>query len=137
MKKFCVLANGRNFLIRTDDNVAAKHGFYQHVNLEAATPQQAESIATERVRTDESLRSIVLNSTEDPPEIHIEEVNEVAEFPGPASVSTGRAWYSEDELSDESPSMLNKMMRFFQWPKIFLSKSPCLRGKKTRDANRP
>lgn len=100
MKKYRVMLDGRNFLIEMDGKVG-RFGFYQTFWVEAASPTEAENAAVQKVRGSADLRSAVQNSLDDPPTIHLEEIEELQEFPKDTRTETGRGWYSENE--EKSP----------------------------------
>ncbi len=96
MKKYRVMLEGRNFLIEMDGKIG-KYGFYQIFFLEAASPADAENAAVQKVRNNPDLRAAVRNPQEHPPTMHVEELEEVAEFPTDCRPETGRGWYPEED----------------------------------------
>lgn len=96
MKKYRLLVNGRNFLFEVGGK-PAKCGFYQMLFLEAASPVLAEQMAVEQVRDDKALLKVARNSKEDPPTIHIEEIEELVDFPNGFRKEPGHFLYEETE----------------------------------------
>lgn len=94
MNKYCVSILGSNFKIDIDSNIR-KYGFYQIFFVEAESSEQAESIALEKLRNDEDLKQITLNSKDDPPFMEIDELHELIDFEGIESKTTGRAYFVE------------------------------------------
>jgi hypothetical protein len=99
MPKFAVLIRGVNFLIR-EANASAPElmGFYINAYLETATPEEAEDQAVELVRTSPDLRPLVANSPDDPPEMWIEEIAELTDWPEDAARPlSGFAFYPDPD----------------------------------------
>ena len=94
MKKYRVLLNGRNFLVNIDGN-PKKHGFYQNVFIEAASPKQAELLAITRIWHDEELKEVILNTKDDPPKIHPDTFWELDVLDYAGHLKTGRTFYAE------------------------------------------
>ncbi|MDI1310658.1 hypothetical protein [Prosthecobacter sp.] len=82
MPKYAILIHGVNFLIHDADATAPQlRGFYINAFLDALTPQEAEDRAVELVRTSPKLRAIVTNGPDDPPQMFIEELAELDDWP--------------------------------------------------------
>ena len=65
MPKYRILLNGRNFWMNLE-NTFGRFGFYTWRYVEAPTPEEAERLAVDVVRGEETLRSAVLNASSDP-----------------------------------------------------------------------
>lgn len=100
-RKWALLMNGQNFLMVMDGK-RGKFGFYQTFFLEADTPEDAEMTVVGLMRKDEELRTATLNSRDDPPTLHLKELNELANFDGIERMVTGKAFYSEDDEKKKS-----------------------------------
>jgi hypothetical protein len=101
MKKYRVMLEGENFLIEMDGKIG-KYGFFQTFFLEAQSSSEAENAAVQKVRANPDLRTVVRNPKDDPPIIHLEDIEEILEFPKDTRPVTGRAWYSEDKEKKRS-----------------------------------
>ena len=100
MPAFCVMIEGRNFLVDTG-GVLKKLGFYVGCFVEAADRESAGLAAVEQVRRRASLRGLVRNRREDPPGLFIAEVSEVPTVEGEAE--RGLAWFPDEaEATKES-----------------------------------
>ena len=84
------------------DGKVGKYGFYQTLFLESDSPEDAESIAVKKVRSNTALNTAVLNDNDDPPTMHVETLAQIQAFPKNCQQETGRAWYSEDEETKTS-----------------------------------
>jgi len=96
MPKYRVLLNGRNFWMNLE-NTFGRFGFYTWRYVEAQTSEEAERLAVDLVRGEETLRSAVLNASSDPPTIYVEEIDELESFDGITPPGAGRTWYREDD----------------------------------------
>ncbi len=87
--------NGRNFLIRIDGK-PRKHGFYQNIFIEADNPENAELLAVDKIRQNEELRQVTLNSKEDPPMIYLDSIWEIDDIGDEdTKLEKGRTFYTE------------------------------------------
>ena len=77
MNIYRVLVHGKNFLM-TIDKKATKLGFYTTRFVEAANELEAETVTMSILRQDEYLRGAVLNTTDDPPMMYVEETEKVS-----------------------------------------------------------
>jgi hypothetical protein len=105
MPKFAVLINGVNFLIHDAAAPApARKGFFITALLEAPGIEEAEAQAVELVRTSPDLRPLVKNSADDPPQMFVEEINELADWPDDTvRPLTGFAFYDDPGAVAEDP----------------------------------
>jgi len=76
MAFFHILVHGENFLIERD-GTQAWMGFFKNVYVDAGTADEASSIAISRIAADPSFRASVKNPADKPPELSIEEANEI------------------------------------------------------------
>jgi hypothetical protein len=90
-----VLLRGENFLINTDEK-ATLFGFYTTRFVKANDPEEAELLAVDLIRQDDSLRKTVLNEQSDPPMIFAKEIAEVDPDDVPESVG-GYTFFSTEE----------------------------------------
>lgn len=81
MRKYVVLINGVNFVMRDDHGEPKLMGFYVNVFVETETPQQAENQAVELIHTSSRLRPAVVNAQDDLPRFVVEEVTELSDWP--------------------------------------------------------
>jgi hypothetical protein len=94
MKRYRLLMVGRNYLIQRDGK-PRKHGFRQHVVLQADGPKQARQMAIARLRLDAELGSMTLNEASDPPEVDLDTLWEMDILDDPEDVPPGRTFYIE------------------------------------------
>jgi hypothetical protein len=76
MAYFHILVHGENFLIERD-GAQSWMGFFKNIYVDAGTSDEASSIAISRIAADASFRSMVKNPADKPPELSIEEANEI------------------------------------------------------------
>src|SRR5882724_365041 len=94
MPKYRILLNGRNFWMNLE-NTFGRFGFFTWRYVEAPTPEEAERLAVDVVRGEETLRSAALNASSDPPTIYVEEIDELESFDGitpPGARSGMQTW---------------------------------------------
>ncbi len=94
MNKYQLLLNGQNFLVDMDGKIA-KHGFFQNFFIEALSPEQAETIAVQKIRENKDLKAITMNPIDDPPVIVLEEMHELESFDKDNTMESGKAWFLE------------------------------------------
>src|SRR5262245_57038749 len=90
MPAYLVTINGENFLVDFDGAVA-KYRFITHRCVTAENLQDAEDAAVQMLREDVGLRSVVKNSTVDPPVMKVEGIREIDDVA--TDCSTGLIWY--------------------------------------------
>lgn len=97
MTKFRVLIRGANFQMRDVASVSIEPmGFYVTAFVEAASPEAAEDASLDLLRAAPKLRAAVLNLPDDPPQMFVEEIEELAEWPTDSSLPlSGFAFYNE------------------------------------------
>ncbi len=95
MKKFIVLIEGKNFLIKDEKEMFQKSGFYTTRFISAGSPSQAENIAFEIIKED--LKDITLNDLSNPPIMRVKELNEVDSFGENLVPGTGFTWFDEEQ----------------------------------------
>lgn len=76
MAFFHVLVHGENFLIDQGSGQSWM-GFFKNVYVDAGTADEASSIAISRIAADPQFRASVKNPADKPPELSIEEANEI------------------------------------------------------------
>ncbi len=91
-KKFKVLLEGKNHLVRKNEQPLRKWGFFTTVFVEAWNEKEAETIAVELLRKDPKLRSQINNVESDPPIIAVDSVEQVDSFEGRNLPRTELAW---------------------------------------------
>lgn len=94
MKKYRLLLNGKNFLLKRDGKTQ-KYGFYQNMFIEADSPKQAERMAFTKIWHDKELTSITLNNKNDPPKVKLETFWELDVLYYAKQLETGRTYYLE------------------------------------------
>ena len=95
MKKYKVIVEGNNFLIRFEDKIK-KYGFFTVRFVEAQNEAEAETKVIEMLRNDANLVALVRNEETDPPMMYAEEIEEVKSFGKFSVPGTGFAWYPDD-----------------------------------------
>ena len=102
MKRYRVMINGRNFLLRFDDpeKCEKRCGFYVTRDVEAESIEDAELKAVDLIRGEESIREITLNSKDDPPLLFLEEIRELSRDEESLNGS-GYVYYPENDDSNE------------------------------------
>ncbi|MBN1968296.1 MAG: hypothetical protein JW870_02910 [Candidatus Delongbacteria bacterium] len=96
--KYRVFINGKNFLIKENDNSVERLGFFTNVFIEAESQYKAEHMALQILRDDKELKEIVINSQEDLPILTVEEICELEDWPvGISFPRTGLSLYPEEE----------------------------------------
>ncbi len=80
MSFFHVFIRGEHFLIE-QNGVQSWMGFYKNIYVEAGSADEAASIAITRTCADPVFRASVKNPPDQPPELNIEEINEIAHEP--------------------------------------------------------
>ncbi len=95
MKKYRLIINGQNFLINIDGK-EHKLGFYQTIFVEDQDTGSAESLAVEKIRSDNDLKNVTLNANDDPPMIYVDKISEVDEISeDDLKLESGRSFYPE------------------------------------------
>ncbi len=90
MAFFHILVQGENFLIERDGSQSWM-GFFKNVYVNAGDADEASSIAISRIAADADFRASVKNPADKPPELAIEEANEIV--PDPALVDSGFTFF--------------------------------------------
>lgn len=93
MKKFKILIEGKNLLIRIEEEIN-RVGFFATRFVQSENRDAAEKAALNLIKNE--LRDILLNERSDPPKMNIDEVFEVESFEETTS-DTGFTWYVEDK----------------------------------------
>lgn len=91
MAYYRAFVRGENFSIAVNDR-PQKMGFYTNRWVEADDLESAEARVVAMIRAEPKLRSLVLNSPEDPPRIYVEELELVAALEAP----TGLAYFTDE-----------------------------------------
>jgi hypothetical protein len=100
MKKYRLLLNGRNFLMRVDGRLE-RSGFYTTRIVTASSPEEAEKLAIDLIRNDSSLRASVLNEPSNPPIIYVDEYAELEGEESADGPNAGYTFYPEKEEADQ------------------------------------
>jgi hypothetical protein len=80
MAFYHVFIRGDNFLIKRD-SAQTWMGFFKNVYVEASDDDEASNFAVKHMCADPDFRAMVRNPPENPPEINIEEITEIAKDP--------------------------------------------------------
>jgi hypothetical protein len=80
MAFFHILVQGENFLIERDGKQSWM-GFFKNLYIDAGDADEASSIAISRIAADPDFRASVKNPADKPPELAIEEANEIDHDP--------------------------------------------------------
>lgn len=94
MAFFHVFIRGEHFLI-SQNGTESWMGFYRNVYVEAGTEDEAASIAVTRTCADPVFRAAVKNPADQPPELNIEEINEIPL--DTALVDSGFTYFPEEK----------------------------------------
>ena len=99
MPKFRALIHGIDFDIHDDSTESTKlFGFYVNAFIESGTRKEAESDAITVLRSAPQLSSTVINPPNQPPNIFIEELVEIADWPSDCTRPlTGFAFYDQSD----------------------------------------
>ena len=92
MKKYRVMVEGINFLIRVDTETM-KHGFFTTRFVEARDEDEAESKVVEMLRVE--LKTLVQNEQSDSPMMFVEEIEELESFGEFKVPGAGFSWYPD------------------------------------------
>jgi hypothetical protein len=103
MPKFRVFIHGVNFHLRDIKSPSTQQtGFYVTAYVEAVSPQAAESASIDLLRATPKLRETVLNPPDDPPQMFVEEIEELADWPADsARPLSGFAFYNDTDENNE------------------------------------
>lgn len=110
MPKFQVLIRGANFHMRDADSPSIKPmGFYVTAYVEAASPEAAEYSSVDLLRATPKLRELVLNPPDNPPQMFVEEIAELTEWPTDCAFPlSGFAYFNDiDEEGHNEPKSTN------------------------------
>lgn len=94
MGRYRVLVRGANFFLELDGE-RRLFGFYATRFVRASGPEEAGAKAVELVRDDEQLGGNVLNETDDPPVLYVEEVERLGPLRGLGRANAGFTFYRE------------------------------------------
>jgi hypothetical protein len=94
MKNYRLLMNGKNFLFNVDGKIL-KHGFYEHIVIQADSPRQAETLATAKIRFNKDLQKQTLNGNDDPPVIALDTIWELNHVDDDKGFDAKRDFYIE------------------------------------------
>jgi hypothetical protein len=95
MSRYRVLVRGANFFLELEGE-RRRFGFYATRFVRASGPEEAEAKAVELVRDDEQFRGNVLNETDDPPMLYVEEVERLGPLRGLGGANAGFTFYREE-----------------------------------------
>jgi hypothetical protein len=93
-KRFRVLLNGENFLIKIDGR-EQRCGFYTTRVIEAATKDEAKALAIDLVRSEPRIVAMVRKPGSDDAVVSAEEVEEVGQEFAPGEKAMGLSIYLE------------------------------------------
>ena len=95
MNKYQLLMHVKDILLLFEGKPQLM-GYYQTLQIEAATPNEAELKAVEKIRNDDEIKSIWIKEKQKrPPHIFADEIYEVEEFDSNISGNkTGRTFYN-------------------------------------------
>ncbi len=100
MPKFRVVVLGQNLLADVD-GARRRMGFFTTVFVEAASPEQAGTLALERIRTDPKLRALALNPPDDPLRLSVDDFGLMDSFADVRLPRTGLALFPEDDSGQD------------------------------------
>lgn len=91
-KCYKILIEGKNFLLDMDGK-KQKYGFFTTRWVQAGHSSEAEAFALRELHSDKKLKGMAYNAADDPPVLHVDELEEVdALLP-----ATGLALYLDNE----------------------------------------
>jgi hypothetical protein len=93
MAYFHVFLRGEHFLIEQNGKQSWM-GFYKNVYVEASSGDEASSIAVSRTCADPAFRAAVKNPATEPPELNIDEINEIEK--DTALVDSSMVYFAEE-----------------------------------------
>ena len=93
MKKYRVLIEGKNFLVKIESKIEL-HGFFTTRFIEARHETEAEKIALDLIR--DELKDVVLNERSDPPMMYIDKIDELISFGDNLVPGAGFTWFLEE-----------------------------------------
>ncbi len=96
MAFFHVFIRGEHFLIE-QNGATSWMGFYKNAYVEAGSADEATSIAITRTCADAVFRASVKNPADQPPELNIEEINEIEH--DAALVDSNFVYFPEESTS--------------------------------------
>ena len=96
MNNYKVTIHGENYLIKLD-NLVERMGFYTTRHVKAENKESAERKALEHIQNDEKLNQVVLNTAENRPLLHAEQVLELDSFEGVDLSGAGYSFYRYDD----------------------------------------
>jgi hypothetical protein len=95
MKKYKVMLEGHNFLIKIEDD-AKKYGFFTTRVVEARDEEEAGQKAIEILRNDTDLVALIQNEESDSPTMFVEKVEELKGFSRIRVPRTGFVWFPDE-----------------------------------------
>jgi hypothetical protein len=104
MKKFRIIVQGRNLLMRVDDT-PPRMAFYTNVFVEAITSEEAKLRAIQIVEKDTQLLDVKLNVSNDPLHLSVDEIQETETFDSARLPRQGLIFYPEKSSASENRSM--------------------------------
>ena len=96
MKKYRVLLEGKNFIIKSDIG-PERMGFYTTRFVKADSPEEAEKLSVDLIKSDSDLKNTVLNDKSDPPMIYLESLDELERFGDNILPGSGYTFYPEED----------------------------------------
>jgi hypothetical protein len=94
MKRYRLLIRGQNFLINSDGKTQ-KCGFTQNMFIEADNPKQAETKVLVKMKFDQGLKALTLNTEDDPPKIALDTFWELDILDEVSGINEERVFYPE------------------------------------------
>jgi hypothetical protein len=95
MKKYKVMLEGKNFLMKIEGKVR-RLGFFTTRFLEANNPEDAKLKAVQMIRDDKQFSEAVQNEREDPPMIYLDSIYELKSFDGLLVPGTDYAFFPDE-----------------------------------------
>jgi hypothetical protein len=100
MKKFKILLEGNNYLLRVDEKPSRKFGFFMTFFVEARNAEEAEGMAVELLKNDSKLRDSIENNDVDPPTVIVDAIKETHSFEGCKLPRTGLVLFDEEKETE-------------------------------------
>lgn len=97
MPKYAVLLHGKGLMLLNQDGEGTRGGVYSWRCVEAENEQQAFPLARQKLLADASFIEEVWNEPDDPPEIVVEETEQLEDAVDLAEADSACVFYYDDE----------------------------------------
>lgn len=108
-KQYKVFINGDNFLMELEGQGMQKVGFYTTRCVEAKNPDEAEERAVAMLRSDSKLKKWTCNKKNNPPLLHVKEIEECVLSKKALKEQPGLVLYAEDKGLKDGGIVINEV----------------------------